>query len=159
MNVYNASCCVCVCVVLWQRADLSTESRFTTPKKPRGSVRDSFSGTADRQRVELSVFRMPPVYIWLSVVRDGDQSRFISAPACHWRRRWLVALTGSVWWELYARLLALCVVWCGVYSCLRQRGHVFVVVCLFVSNFAQKLPNGFAWNFHERLAMGQWLND
>jgi len=31
-------------------------------------------------------------------------------------------------------------------------------VCLFVSNFAQKLPNGFAWNFQERLVMGQWAN-
>jgi len=27
---------------------------------------------------------------------------------------------------------------------LRQGGYVFVVVCLFVSNFAQKLLNGFA---------------
>jgi len=25
-----------------------------------------------------------------------------------------------------------------------KEGYVFVVVCLFVSNFAQKLPNGFA---------------
>jgi len=32
---------------------------------------------------------------------------------------------------------------------LRQGGYVFVVVCLFVSNFAQKLPNGFACNFGE----------
>jgi len=32
-------------------------------------------------------------------------------------------------------------------------------VCLFVSNFAQKLPNGFAWNFHRRLAMGWRRND
>jgi len=29
-------------------------------------------------------------------------------------------------------------------------------VCLFVSNFAQKLPNGFAWNFQAKLAMGKW---
>jgi len=29
-------------------------------------------------------------------------------------------------------------------------------VCLFLSNFAQKLPNGFAWHFKARLAMGQW---
>jgi len=36
--------------------------------------------------------------------------------------------------------------WCEVnnnyYLC--QGGYVFVVVCLFVSNFAQKLTNGFA---------------
>jgi len=31
-----------------------------------------------------------------------------------------------------------------------------VVVCLSVSNFAQKLVNGFAWNFQLRLALGQW---
>jgi len=31
--------------------------------------------------------------------------------------------------------------------------------CLFVSNFAQKLPNGSAWNFQGRLTMGQWTND
>jgi len=39
---------------------------------------------------------------------------------------------------------------------LRQGGYVFVVVCLpvclSVSNFAQKLPNGFAWSFQGRLA-------
>ena len=43
--------------------------------------------------------------------------------------------------------------------CLRQGGYVIVVVCLFVSNFAQKLPNGFAWNFQGRLAMSQWTYD
>jgi len=48
---------------------------------------------------------------------------------------------------------------------LRQGGYVFVVVCLFVclfvNNFAQKLLNGFAWNFQGRLAVGpvnKWLN-
>ena len=30
---------------------------------------------------------------------------------------------------------------------IRQGEYVFVVVCLVVSNFAGKLPNGFAWNF------------
>jgi len=35
----------------------------------------------------------------------------------------------------------------------------FVFVCLSVSNFAQTLPNGFAWNLRWRLAMGQWTND
>jgi len=29
-------------------------------------------------------------------------------------------------------------------------------VCLSVSNFAQKLRNGFAWYFQRRLTMGQW---
>jgi len=42
---------------------------------------------------------------------------------------------------------------------LRQGGYVFVVVCLSISNFAQKLLNRFAWNFQRRLAMGQWTND
>ena len=45
---------------------------------------------------------------------------------------------------------------------LRQGGYVFVVVCLSVclsvSNFAQKLLNGFAWNFKGRLTMGQRTN-
>jgi len=48
---------------------------------------------------------------------------------------------------------------------LRQGGYVIVVhgrcklfVRLFVSNFAQKLPNWFAWNFQKRLAMGHWTN-
>jgi len=40
-----------------------------------------------------------------------------------------------------------------------HQGGYDVVVCLFVSNFAQKLPIGFAWNFLGRLAMGQWTND
>ena len=31
-------------------------------------------------------------------------------------------------------------------------------VCLPVSSFAQKLPNGFAWNFQGRLAIGQRTN-
>jgi len=35
---------------------------------------------------------------------------------------------------------------------------VCLLVRLSVSNFAQKLPNGFAWNFQGRLAMGQWTN-
>jgi len=30
---------------------------------------------------------------------------------------------------------------------------------LFVSNFAQKLPNGFAWNFQGRFAISQGTND
>jgi len=38
---------------------------------------------------------------------------------------------------------------------LRQGGCVSVVVCLSVSNLAQKLPNGYARNFQGRLAMGQ----
>jgi len=46
---------------------------------------------------------------------------------------------------------------------LRQGGCVIVVVCLFVSltvsNIAQELPNGFAWNFQGRLGMGQWTKD
>jgi len=49
-----------------------------------------------------------------------------------------------------------------LYNYLRQGGYVLAVVCLsvclIVSNFAQKLPNGFAWNFQGRLAMGQRLN-
>ena len=32
-------------------------------------------------------------------------------------------------------------------------------VCLIVSNFVQKLPSGFAWNFQGSLVMGQWTND
>jgi len=28
-----------------------------------------------------------------------------------------------------------------------------------ISNFAQKLLNGFTWNFQWRLAMGHWTND
>ena len=35
---------------------------------------------------------------------------------------------------------------------------VCLFVCLSVSNFAQKLPNGFAWNFDGRLAMALWTN-
>jgi len=31
--------------------------------------------------------------------------------------------------------------------------------CLSVSNFAQKLPNGFAWNFQGRSAMGHWVSE
>jgi len=34
-----------------------------------------------------------------------------------------------------------------------------LLVCLSVSNFAQKLPNGFEWNFQRRLTVGQWAND
>jgi len=40
-----------------------------------------------------------------------------------------------------------------------QGDYVIVTVCVFVSNFAQKLPNGFALNFQGRLAVGQWTND
>ena len=36
---------------------------------------------------------------------------------------------------------------------------VCLSACLSVSNFAQKLLNGFAWNILERLVMGQWTND
>jgi len=32
-------------------------------------------------------------------------------------------------------------------------------VCLSISNFAQILVNGFAWNFQGRLAVSQWTND
>jgi len=35
----------------------------------------------------------------------------------------------------------------------RQGGYAIVVVCLSVSNFAQKRQNGFLWNFHGRLAV------
>ena len=47
---------------------------------------------------------------------------------------------------------------------LRQGGYVFVVLCLSVCLFVwatlrKKLPNGFAWNFQGRLAMGQRTND
>ena len=36
---------------------------------------------------------------------------------------------------------------------------VSLSVCLCVSNFAQKLVNGFAWNFQGKLAIGQWRDD
>jgi len=36
---------------------------------------------------------------------------------------------------------------------------LLLFVCRSVRNFAQKLTKGFAWNFHARLAMGQWTND
>jgi len=36
---------------------------------------------------------------------------------------------------------------------------VCLSVCLSVSNFARKLPNGFAWNFQRSLAMGHWTSD
>jgi len=47
-----------------------------------------------------------------------------------------------------------------------QGGYVIAIVCLsvclslrlFASNFAQKVLNGFAWNFHGRVATGQWTN-
>jgi len=39
---------------------------------------------------------------------------------------------------------------------LREGRYVFIVVCLSVSNFAQKLPNTFAWNFQEGW---QWANE
>jgi len=32
-------------------------------------------------------------------------------------------------------------------------------ICLSVSNFPQKLPNGLAWNLQGRLAMGRRTND
>jgi len=32
-------------------------------------------------------------------------------------------------------------------------------VCLSVSNFVQKLPNRFAWNYQWTLAISQWTND
>jgi len=35
----------------------------------------------------------------------------------------------------------------GLYSYLCQGVYVIVIVCLSVSNFVPKLPNGFAWNF------------
>jgi len=35
---------------------------------------------------------------------------------------------------------------------LHQGGYVFVVVCLSITNNAQKLPSGFAGNFQVRLA-------
>jgi len=39
-----------------------------------------------------------------------------------------------------------------------MQSSLFLSVCQTVSNFAQKLPNGFAWNFQGRLAMGQPIN-
>ena len=46
------------------------------------------------------------------------------------------------------------------YHYLHQGGYVIVIVCLCVSSFAQKLLNGFAWNFREgwQWANKQWLN-
>jgi len=44
--------------------------------------------------------------------------------------------------------------YCCHYHYFHQWGHV-IIVCLSASNFAQELPNGFAQNFHRRLAMGQ----
>jgi len=40
---------------------------------------------------------------------------------------------------------------------LRQGGYAIVVVSQFLSNFSQKRPNGFAWNFQERLAIEQTM--
>ena len=46
----------------------------------------------------------------------------------------------------------------GFASC-KPADALVLFVCLSVSNFAQKLPNGFAWNFQGTFAMGQWTND
>jgi len=57
--------------------------------------------------------------------------------------------------QLDHQLCTQLVTFCRVFNYRRQGGYVFVVVCLsvclFVSNFAQKLRNGFAWNFQWRL--------
>ena len=69
-----------------------------------------------------------------------------------WPTSLLEPLEWSVKWVISHR----------VRSCLRQGGYVIVVVCrsvcLSVSNFAQKLPNGFARNFQKTLAMGHWTD-
>jgi len=39
----------------------------------------------------------------------------------------------------------------------RQEGNVVVVVCLSVSNFVQRLLNGFAWDFQGRLVNEQMI--
>jgi len=44
------------------------------------------------------------------------------------------------------------------FNYLRQGDYGFIVVCLSVSNFVQKLPNRFAWHFQRTLAMNKWLN-
>jgi len=57
---------------------------------------------------------------------------------------------------------ALCVLSGQNRTDLCQGGYVIIIVCcLFVSNFAQKLPNGFAWNFQQKAGnrpMNKWLN-
>jgi len=64
--------------------------------------------------------------------------------------------------KLWQLLLCISNLLCKMFSLvflLRQEGYVFVNVCLFVSNFVQKLRNRFAWNFQGRLAMHQSTND
>jgi len=46
----------------------------------------------------------------------------------------------------------------GIITSAKEDTFSVLFVCLSVSNFARKLPNGFAWNFQGRLAMGQWTN-
>jgi len=46
----------------------------------------------------------------------------------------------------------------SIFTSAREDNIYVFVVCLSVSNFAQKLPNGFARNFPGRLAMGHWTN-
>jgi len=65
-------------------------------------------------------------------------------------------ITSAKPWRRYIPVhMALMLLWLP-----RQGSYVFVFVCLsvclFVSNFAQTLPNGFAWNLREGW---QWANE
>jgi len=44
------------------------------------------------------------------------------------------------------------------FNYLRQGDYGFIIVCLSVSSFVQKLSNRFAWHFQRTLAMNKWLN-
>ena len=58
----------------------------------------------------------------------------------------------NVWIVGYNTVLKFCWI---IYLC--QEGYVLsALVCLFLSTFAQKVMNGFAWNFLGKLEMGLW---
>jgi len=100
----------------------------------------------------------------------GDHNKYVTKKSRHLYDDFKVSFTSFLWWCVQRNSVSHCSqlknilgLYCvdAAISYLRQGwcNHRCLSICLTVSNFAQKLPNGFAWNFKEMLAMGRWTND
>jgi len=63
---------------------------------------------------------------------------------------WVTILDGAVEFSIFLLIFERALQQCSATA--------LPVICFSVSNFAQKLLNGLAWNVQGRSAMNKWLN-
>jgi len=85
---------------------------------------------------------------------EAEKNQRIRASQAHELQHWQT-LARNRWKQEQQKVGTFAVLYCAVVTPAKEDMFLSLFVCLSVSNFVQKLPNGFGRNFRGRLAVGQ----